>query len=73
MERNPNHGTFVLPTGYRDLGWQLYAGNSEDVKRCQEAGHKTRDFDNSIWLFHGDDRITICDKCKTVYHIDSSD
>ncbi len=73
MERNPQRGTLQLPPGYRDLGWQLHSGNCEEVRLCREAGHKTREFDNSIYLFHGDDHIVICDECKTIYHIDSSD
>ena len=72
FQRNPKGGTFVLPAGYRDLGWQLMPDNP-DLVACRAAGHKTREFDNSLYLYRGTDHVYICDDCKTVYHIDSSD
>jgi hypothetical protein len=73
MERNPNHGKFVRPDGYIDLGWQLYSGNSQEVKACVDAGHNTKEFDNSLHRFRCTDVITICDECKTIHHTDMSD
>jgi hypothetical protein len=35
-ERNPNAGTWRLPAGYTDLGWQLSRDN-EARKTCREA------------------------------------
>lgn len=72
-ERNPNANKFICPNGYIDLGWQLHCGNSEQVKHCKHAGHKTREFDNSLYRFRCTDVITICDECKTVRHTDMSD
>ncbi len=80
FQRNPNAGKFQLPEGYRDLGWQLYSGNSEEVANCIKLGHndmKTekhwREFDNSLYLSRCTDVVTICDECKTVRHTDMSD
>ncbi len=70
--RNPNHGMFVKPEGYKDLGWQVSREN-ELLNACVEAGHKRRQFDNSLYLFRGTEHIHICDECKFIYHIDSSD
>jgi len=72
-ERNPNYNKFKLPEGYKDLGWQLHSGNSEEVKRCCENKHKTWEFDNSLFRCRCTDVITICDVCKTVRHTDMSD
>ena len=43
---NPNGNKFVLPKGYTDLGWQLDF-NASELKKCREAGHIRRKFDNS--------------------------
>ena len=43
---NPNGNKFVLPKGYTDLGWQLDF-NASELKKCREAGHIRREFDNS--------------------------
>lgn len=72
MERNPNANKFVMPSGYTDLGWQVTASNCEKAAECQAAKHKTKEFDNSLYRFRCTDVITICDTCKTVYHIDMS-
>jgi hypothetical protein len=72
MAKNPNGGTFVLPQGYTDLGWQLSI-NHPAVKTCVEAGHKRTKFDNSLYLHRCTDVVTICDSCKTVSHTDMSD
>lgn len=70
--RNPNAGKFVSPTGYTDLGWQLW-GDHPNLKQCRESNHKTHEFDNSQYMNRCTDVITICDECKTVHHIDMSD
>lgn len=75
-ERNPKHGTFMKPDGYRDLGWQLRKESCPDYAKCVEAGHnrgKWREFDNSLFVCRGTDIITICDECKTIWHTDMSD
>jgi hypothetical protein len=72
MERNPNANKFRPSEGFRDLGWQLHP-DQDDVKKCHEAGHKTREFDNSLFRFRCTDVITICDQCKHYYHTDMSD
>ena len=46
---NPNGNKFVLPKGYTDLGWQLDF-NASELKKCREAGHIRRKFDNSKYL-----------------------
>ena len=70
--RNPQGDTFACPPGYRDLGWQLTRENP-DLAKCIEAKHTRKTFDNSTYLYRSTDRVYICDECKTVYHIDSSD
>lgn len=71
--KNPDAGKWKLPEGYKDLGWQLHSGNSEEVRICKELKHKRREFDNSFYLCRCTDVIYICDECKHVYHIDMSD
>lgn len=71
LERNPNAGKFVLPTGYTDLGWQLC--NIPELKECREKGHKRMQFDNSTYRYRCTDVIYICHECKNVYHVDMSD
>jgi len=73
MQRNPNHNKWQLPKGYKDLGWQLHTGNSDEVKKCYELGHTKREFDNSLYTHRCTDVIYICDECKIVWHIDMSD
>ncbi len=72
-ERNPKANTWELPEGYKDLGCQLHSGNSEEIKKCYEAGHEHREFDNSLYRYRCTDVIYICDKCKIVWHVDMSD
>lgn len=76
-ERNLDCGKWKLPDGYKDLGWQLHSGNSEEIKKCFENGHnaekKLRHFDNSLFRFKCTDYITICDECKIIWHVDMSD
>ena len=72
VERNPKANSFTRPFGYQDLGWQLDRDNHARVK-CATAKHKTREFDNSLYLRRCTDVITICDECKTVHHTDMSD
>lgn len=69
---NPNACKFQKPDGYRDLGWQL-SGDNPDLLACLAAGHKRREFDNSLRLWRCTDVVTICDECKFVYHTDMSD
>jgi hypothetical protein len=73
MKTNPNHNTYLKPLGYTDLGWQLYSGNSEEVKKCHDLRHKRKEFDNSLYLNRCTEVIYICDECKNIYHIDMSD
>jgi len=74
-QRNPQHGTFILPEGYKDLGWQLHKGNSKEIANCVELGHHDhwREFDNSLYLHRCTNIVKICDECKIVWHIDMSD
>lgn len=71
-QRNPKANTFAKPAGYTDLGWQVSRDN-ESRKACMDAKHKTKEFDNSLYMHRGTDVITICDECKTVRHTDMSD
>lgn len=78
--KNPEHDKWSLPEGYRDLGWQMHTGNSEEIKKCYEEGHHNyknpkhlREFDNSLFMNRSTDMIYICDECKIVWHVDSSD
>ena len=80
LHRNPNANKFQLPTGYKDLGWQLHSGNSQEVKQCCEKGHNDmrtephiREFDNSLYQYRCTDVIKICDECKIAWHTDMSD
>jgi len=79
-EKNPNASKFKLPDGYKDLGWQLYSGNCQEIANCVKLGHNDhrtdphwREFDNSLYRYRRTDNITICDECKIVWHIDMSD
>jgi len=79
LKRNPNAGKFNIPTGYKDLGWQLTEKNAE-FNECLKKGHNDRrkemhwgEFDNSTYLCRGTDVITICDECKLIWHTDMSD
>lgn len=73
MIRNPKAGTYIKPSDYIDLGWQLHTGNSVEVKKCHDLSHKRAEFDNSLFLYRCTDVIYICDICKNIYHIDMSD
>jgi len=71
-DRNPDHvHQFYIP-GYKDLGWQKN-GDEPELIACREAGHKTREHDNSLFRYRATDVITICDECKHLYHTDMSD
>jgi hypothetical protein len=77
--RNPNANKFILPKGYKDLGWQKHSGNCEEVKSCCDKGHNDmrnnehqREFDISLFQFRCTDVVKICDYCKIVWHIDMS-
>ncbi len=71
-QRNPNAGTWRLPAGYRDLGWQLRSDNPE-LATCRAAGHTRQEFDNSLYRFRCTDVVSTCDECKTAHHTDMSD
>lgn len=75
--KNPNADKFVLPDGYRDIGWQVGPTNA-DKKRCHDAGHNMKDgqiteFDNSLFLMRCTDVIRLCSVCKIADHTDMSD
>ena len=72
--RNPNHDKYLEQTkGYTDCGWQTEGMNHPKVVACKALGHKMRGMNNSLYQFHGDDQVYICDECKILHHIDSSD
>lgn len=71
--RNPNADKFVLPDGYKDLGWQLHSGNSDVVKKIRDEKITVREFDNSLFQHRCTDVVYICDELKVVWHIDMSD
>lgn len=73
LEKNPNAGKFILPDGYKDLGWQLYSGNSEMVKKIFDEKIPVREFDNSLYKYRCTNVVKICDELKVVWHIDMSD
>lgn len=80
LQRNPKSGTWNLPEGYKDLGWQRHKGNCTEIANCIELGHNDRrnekhwrQFDNSLYLCRCTDVVYICDECKIVWHIDMSD
>ena len=80
LQKNPNSGKFILPQGYKDLGWQRYSGNCIEIANCVSLGHHNfrnenhwREFDNSLYLQRCTDVIKICDTCKIVWHTDMSD
>lgn len=68
--KNPDK--FVIPPDYKDLGL-LWNKPIPEVERCQGLGHKEKTFNNSTYLHGSDDVIYICDECRHVYHVDSSD
>lgn len=70
--KNPDYNKFVLPEGHTDLGL-LWNTPIKEVTKCNELGHKKTTFNNSLYLHGGTDVIYICDECKIVYHVDSSD
>ena len=70
---NPKGGTYKKPDDYIDLGWQLYTGNSKELKECSDLGHKRTEFDNSTYLLRCTNVISICDICKNICHTDMSD
>ena len=72
-QRNPQHGKFIKPEEYRDLGWQIHVGNSKEKKACHEAGHKPEEYDNSSFQMRGTEYIYTCHECKMIWHIDMSD
>ena len=73
-EDNPNHGKPPIRIqDYRDLGWQLHKGNSEEILNCHVDHHPTTEFDDSVYKFRGTNIIHICDICKHFWHIDMSD
>ena len=37
MQKNPKAGTWKLPEGYRDLGWQLHKGNSKEIANLMQS------------------------------------
>lgn len=74
---NPNANKFELPTGYRDIGWQVGLDNA-DKKKCHEAGHSQQagqitEFDNSLFCWRCTDVIRLCSVCKIVDPTDMSD
>ena len=79
LQRNLQSGTWQLPEGYKDLGWQLNKDSNKEIANCIKLGHcynakhRWREFDNSYYLLRCTDVIKICDECKIVWHIDMSD
>lgn len=73
IERNPNAGKFVPPDGYKDLGWQRHKGECREIADALYMGYKTRQFDNSTYLYRCTDVIYIIDEAKIYWHIDMSD
>jgi hypothetical protein len=71
-ERNPNHGKFIKPDGYKDIGYVNF-GTVPELKEHYAKKCKTRHFDNSLYMHRATDCITICDDCKIVFHTDMSD
>lgn len=73
LQRNPNYNKFILPDGYRDIGWQLTLEGSPDFAKCIKSKHRAREFDNSLFINRCTDVIRICDECKIISHTDMSD
>lgn len=61
---------YCIDMGYRYLGWQVYSGNCEELKKCYELGHKTREVSHNN---RGTDHTCWCNECKIWWKIDSSD
>jgi len=75
--KNPQYNKFILPKGYRDIGWQVDINNFYK-KKCVDNGHSIQngqltEFDNSLYLWRCTDIITSCCICKIVNHTDMSD
>jgi len=76
LQRNLQSGTWQLPEGYKDLGWQLNKDSSKEIANCIKLVHCNdgwREFDNSYYLLRCTDVVKICDKCRILWHIDMSD
>lgn len=74
---NPNANKFVIPDGFRDIGWRVGLENA-DKKKCYDAGHSIKDgqifeFDNSLFLYRCTDVVRTCLICEIVDHTDMSD
>lgn len=61
--------------GYKYLGWQVHAGNCEEIKKHCDLKHtwsngkeKTKSFSN-----RGSHNLHWCDECKIFWNIDCSD
>lgn len=72
MQRNPKHGHFTRPEGYKDVGY-VNSGEGPEIKECYKRQHKRDEYDNSLYMHRGTDIITICHECKIVWHTDMSD
>ena len=86
MKRNPNHQpNFKIP-GYKNLGWlnnwkrkpreqNKICGyeNQPEYENCRKLGHRTREINNSLFLYRGTENVVICDECKIYYFYDCSD
>ena len=72
-KRNPNYGQFKIQDGYTDIGWQLTIEKSPELKKCIDAKHTVREYDNSMFEYRCTDIIRICDICKIISHTDMSD
>lgn len=69
-----SNGNFKIPEDYKNLGWvNNWKSQPEELKKCNELNHKLKHIDNSIFKGRGTDDIYICEECKILYHIDSSD
>ena len=71
LKLNPNSNKWILPKGYKDLGWIRPPRSYEEIANCKKRDHikKWREFDNSLYLASYTDLIFICDECKTVWHV----
>ena len=71
FEMENTYGQFEAPVGYRDLGWENIGLTDQGLAdRCD---HPFRTVNNSLHSTRGTDVIRICDTCKFLFHVDSSD
>jgi hypothetical protein len=60
-------------TGYADFGWANgWCETPAEIVRCRDLGHRPSDTDVGP-PYRGIEHVIVCDVCRIVYRVDSSD